>query len=152
MTIKKTDFKIQIIDATQTFKVRHPILRAGKSIETCRFVGDELETTFHFGIFTKNELVGVCSFLQNNHQSINKNKQYQLRGMAILKAYQGKGLGSIILSHGETFLKKRNTLALWCNAREVAVNFYERNGYQKFGNPFNIDDIGLHYLMYKNIK
>lgn len=96
-------------------------------------------------------MVGICSFFKNNHQSINENNQYQLRGMAILKAYQGEGLGTIILSYGETFLKKTNTRTVWCNAREVAVNFYKRNGYQIHGNAFYIKDIGLHYVMFKDL-
>lgn len=71
--------------------------------------------------------------------------------MAVLKAYQGKGLGKLLLVQGEKLLSEKNTKIIWCNAREVAVNFYKKSGYQIIGEPFNITDIGLHYTMYKTV-
>lgn len=131
--------------------VRHPVLRTGKPIATCVFEGDLLKTTIHFGIFKNTRLIGVCSFFKNPNPNITEKHQYQLRGMAVLKAYQGKGLGKIILQFGEQLLKEKNTKLVWCNAREVALNFYKKNGYQIIGEPFNIKDIGLHYMMYKTL-
>lgn len=97
-------------------------------------------------------MIGVSSFFKNHHPSISKENQYQLRGMAILKEHQGKGIGNIILNYGEKFLKEKNIDIIWCNAREVAINFYKRNGYIIIGEPFTIKDIGLHYVMYKTQK
>lgn len=71
--------------------------------------------------------------------------------MAVLKTFQGKSLGKIILKHGETLLIEKNTTTIWCNAREIAVNFYRKCGYQTIGESFNIKDIGKHYTMYKNL-
>ena len=94
-------------------------------------------------------MIGICSFYKNSHPDISETSQYQLRGMAILKAHQGKGIGKIILTHGEQLLKVQHVKIIWCNAREIAVNFYKKNGYQTIGQSFNIKDIGLHYVMYK---
>ena len=69
--------------------------------------------------------------------------------MAILNEFQGKGLGHQILHFGEQLLKKKNTKIVWCNAREVALNFYSKNGYEIIGRPFNVESIGLHFIMYK---
>ncbi|MGB5418163.1 GNAT family N-acetyltransferase [Algibacter sp.] len=113
------------------------------------FDGDNLETTIHLGIFIDTKIVGICSFFKNQNTNLQNVSQYQLRGMAVLKTHQGKNLGKIILKHGEQLLKEKNTKIIWCNAREVAVPFYEKTGYQITGNPFNISDIGLHYMMWK---
>lgn len=129
--------------------MRHPILRAGKPFESCVFDGDNHETTLHLGIYLKDKLIGVCSFFQNSHNNIPQETQYQIRGMAIIKSFQGKGLGYKILNYGENLLKEKNTRTIWCNAREVALHFYKQNGYQILGDPFPIGDIGLHYVMYK---
>ncbi|XMO88452.1 GNAT family N-acetyltransferase [Algibacter sp. AS12] len=110
---------------------------------------DDLKTSFHFGLFTNNNLIGVCSFFKNSNPNVPSTNQYQLRGMAILKTYQGQGFGKVILRHGEKFLGKKNIKMIWCNAREVAVPFYQNNNYMPIGNAFNIKDIGLHYVMYK---
>ena len=72
--------------------------------------------------------------------------------MAVLKCFQGKGLGYTLLNYAENFLKEKNVKIIWCNAREIALDFYKKNGYRIMGNPFNIGDIGLHFTMYKNLK
>lgn len=149
---KKTlKYSIKKITAKETFAVRHPVLRQGKPIESCMFDGDNLETTFHLGIFHKDKLVGISSFLMSKHPLLSQEFQYQLRGMAVLNAYQNLGLGKLILNHGENLLKKQNIQIVWCNAREKAVNFYKKNDYKIIGLPFDIKDIGKHFVMYKTL-
>jgi GNAT superfamily N-acetyltransferase len=143
------NYTIKTINASETYSVRQPVLRDGKPIETCMFDGDNLQTTFHLGLYITNELVGICSLFKNNHPLIANASQYQLRGMAILNTYQGLGLGTLILSHGETLLKQQGIPVIWCNARVKATEFYNKMGYKIIGEPFDIKDIGLHYCMYK---
>jgi GNAT superfamily N-acetyltransferase len=149
--INSTNYKIKQISVQEAYGVRHPVLRKGKPLESCAFNGDFLDTTLHFGIFDKEALLGICSLLKNTTPLISTKTQYQLRGMAILKPYQNKGLGGILLKHVENILTAQNIELIWCNARESAVHFYKKNGYNIAGNPFNIKDIGLHYVMYKNL-
>lgn len=145
-------YAIKHISAIETYNVRQPVLRNGKPIESCVFDGDNLDTTFHLGIYdATDKLIGVCSFFKNNHKLLSEALQYQLRGMAILDEYQGLGLGTIILTHGETLLKNQSTEIIWCNARENATTFYKKIGYQIIGDSFDIKDIGLHYSMYKTL-
>ncbi|CAH8283845.1 acetyltransferase (GNAT) family protein [Mariniflexile fucanivorans] len=143
------NYTINQITSTETYLVRQPVLRSGKPIESCIFDGDDLNTTFHLGIYSENKLVGVCSFFKNNQPLITETFQYQLRGMAVLNEYQGLGLGQLILTYGENLLKKRNIQTIWCNAREKAIEFYKKTGYHIIGEPFLIKDIGLHYIMNK---
>lgn len=150
-SIQTTHYHIKIINSEETHQIRHPVLRAGKSIDSCVFEGDNHETTIHLGLYINTKIIGICSFFKNNNKNIFQEHQYQLRGMAILKEFQGKGLGSTILSYGEIFLKEKKTKTIWCNAREVALHFYKQNGYQVIGNPFNIENIGIHNVMYKNL-
>ena len=145
------NYTIKHISATEAYTVRHPVLRKGKPIDSCVFDGDNLSSTFHLGVFIDNKLIGVCSFFKYNHQLLTEEFQYQLRGMAVLNTYQNKGLGNVILNYGETLLKEKNMNVIWCNAREKALNFYKKMGYESIGEPFNIKDIGLHYVMWKKL-
>lgn len=145
------NYTIKQITAIDTYKIRQAILRPGQPIETCYFVGDNLETTYHLGLFSKKKLIGVNSFFKNSNPLFPERSQYQLRGMAVLKNQQAQGLGQAILKHGEQMLKSMNANLIWCNAREVAIHFYAKNGYQVIDSPFNIKDIGLHCVMYKRI-
>lgn len=145
------NYSIKKISAKETYIVRHPVLRQGKSIESCVFDDDNLDTTFHLGIFNKDKLVGVSSFLMSKHPLLTEKLQYQLRGMAVLNEYQNLGLGKLILNHGENLLKKQNIQIVWCNAREKAMNFYKQNDYKIMGLPFDIKDIGKHFVMCKTL-
>lgn len=140
---------IKKITALETYSVRQPVLRKGRSIDSCRFDGDDLSTTFHLGIFSDNKLAGIATFLENTNKLFTEKKQFQLRGMAILKEYQKKGLGELLLKEGEAIILKKNGDRLWFNARELAVSFYKKNGFNIFGSAFNIPEIGLHYKMTK---
>ena len=103
------------------------------------------------GIYLENNIIGVCSFFNNSHDTLSDKNQYQLRGMAILKSHQKKGLGKKLIRFGEHLLQQKNVDLVWCNAREIAINFYKNNDYSIINKPFNIADIGLHYMMYKSL-
>lgn len=147
----KEDYQVKQILAKETYLVRHPILRTGKPLETCAFSGDDLPSTIHLGLFNNSSIIGVASFMKNNKNEFFKKSQYQLRGMAIIETFQGKGLGKMLLRKGEQLLKDKKTGLIWCNARIKAINFYKRNGYKITGVPFEIPEIGEHYIMYKLI-
>ncbi len=143
---------IKEIAALETFPVRHPVLRAGKPIESCHFTGDELETTKHFGLFENDELAGIVTILETKSDLFEDENQFQLRGMAVLEKHQKKGFGEKLLEVAENYAKKQNVGLIWMNAREIAVGFYERNGYKKAGNLFEISGVGPHYVMCKFFK
>lgn len=143
--------KIQNISSESTFIVRNPVLREGKPVESCRFEGDDLETTFHFGLFIDEKLIGVISLFKNKNAIFNIENQFQIRGMAVLQEHQKKGYGALLVKHCEAFLIDQKCNLIWFNARENAVLFYKKLGYNKIGSPFSIADIGIHYIMKKEI-
>jgi GNAT superfamily N-acetyltransferase len=145
--MKKIIFKE--INYLDTFPVRSPVLRQGKPIETCFFLGDDAVSTTHFGLFTENKLIGVASVFTINNENFAQKNQLQLRGMAILKEYQSSGFGKLLLEEIFNFIKINQTELLWFNARDTAVPFYEKLGCIKKGASFEIPEIGAHFLMYK---
>ncbi|MCZ8332028.1 MAG: GNAT family N-acetyltransferase [Flavobacterium sp.] len=96
--------KIEEITFQETFSVRHPVLRAGKPIESCHFDGDDLTSTKHFGIFIDNTLVGVTSLFMQDHSFFNHKIQMQMRGMAVLNSHQKQGFGEKLLAACENYL------------------------------------------------
>ena len=137
------------INYFDTFPVRSAVLRKGKPIETCFFLGDEAIDTTHFGLFIENSLIGVASLFKKNNENFDQKNQFQLRGMAILKEYQSSGFGKLLIEEIFNFIKINQTELLWFNARETAVSFYEKQGCIKKGASFEIPEIGAHFLMYK---
>jgi GNAT superfamily N-acetyltransferase len=140
---------IKQIAALETFPVRHPVLRAEKTIESCHFDGDNLETTTHFGLFDKNNLIGVISIFEAKNNLFVKEKQYQIRGMAVLEQYQKKGFGEMLILNSEKHCIGQNANLIWFNARKEAIGFYEKMRYKVKGLPFQIKGVGEHVVMFK---
>lgn len=141
--------QIRQISASEIIIVRHPVLRKGRSIESCVFKGDQEKTTFHFGYFENEKIIGVVSLFESKNGTFIVEKQFQIRGMAVLENHQKKGIGNALIVHCEKFATKQKAALIWFNAREKAVPFYIKMGFQISGTPFEIDTIGIHYLMYK---
>ena len=144
-----SEIKVKKITYLDTFPVRSAVLRQGKPIETCFFLGDDAEDTTHFGLFKDNKLIGVASIFKFNNEYFEQKNQFQLRGMAVLNEYQGFGFGNIILEEVCKFVETKNADVLWFNARENAVKFYQNFGFCTQGDSFEIPEIGTHSLMFK---
>ena len=144
------NFQIKPITAAETYPVRHPVLRAGQNLASCKMEGDDLPETYHFGGYLDEKLAGVASFMAEPNAHF-VGAQYRLRGMAVLSEHQNTGTGKELLLYGEQFLKDQNIDLLWFNARVDAFPFYKKMGYTVIGTPFEIEPIGTHYLMFKKL-
>jgi ribosomal protein S18 acetylase RimI-like enzyme len=142
---------IKEIPSKETYIVRQPVLRKGKPIESCIFEGDDLETTHHFGLYNNQDLTGIISLFDKINPIFAEKSQAQIRGMAVLETHQKKGFGEALVMHCETYCNENKVDLIWFNARTAAVGFYRKMGYQPLGEPFDIKDVGEHYLMFKKL-
>jgi len=142
--------QIKKISAEETYDVRLTVLRKNIPLPY-EFNGDFEKDTFHLGAFSADKLIAVSSFMKTSNKKIN-GSQYQLRGMATLEAFQGLGTGKLMMEHAFKLLKGLNISYLWCNARVIAVPFYEKSGMKTIGEPYNIEFIGTHYVMVKRLN
>ena len=140
---------ISKITSISTYSVRQVVLRKGKPIESCYFNGDDDVNTVHFGLFQDQELIGVVSVYQVQNPEFIENNQFQIRGMAILPEFQGKGFGEKLLKEAEKHCWKEQADLIWFNARERAISFYKKSGYEIIGKSFYITDVGTHFVMHK---
>ena len=143
---------IKKINALNTIPLRHLVLRAGKPVESCRFEGDELPSTFHLGYFNEDALIGIISVFENNNPKFPEEKQFQIRGMAVSPLHQGLGIGAKLVQSAEKEIAKKRGEIIWFNARTSASEFYVKLNYMISGGVFDIKDVGLHYLMFRKIN
>lgn len=143
-------YDLRTITAEETWPVRHPVLRKGRPLEDVYMEADEQESTFHLGVFFKETIVGVASFMDDAHPDF-EGPQSRLRGMAVLPEFRKRGLAAALLVRGETLLRERRRTTLWFNARLVALNFYKEMGYDTVGTEFDIPLVGPHFVMKKNL-
>jgi len=143
---------IKFITADDILPIRNEILREGKlTLDQCRFTGDDHPDSFHLGYFAGEQLVCVASFHPQGYAEF-AGKGYQLRGMATLKDFQGKGLGTQLVNFAIVYLRGQKANYIWCNARQVAVSFYANVGFEVVSKEFDIPGIGPHFAMYLKIQ
>ncbi|MBL7471687.1 GNAT family N-acetyltransferase [Robertkochia sediminum] len=146
------NYHLRLVDKSTVLEVRHPVLRSGRPPESAVFNGDELATTFHLGAYYESRLVGVATLMLTGRPGKQEDGVYQLRGMAIIDEYRGKGVGGALLNKAENEVVARGGDLIWMNAREKAVGFYKRAEYRTIGPLFDIPKIGPHFYMEKSLN
>ncbi|MVN20636.1 GNAT family N-acetyltransferase [Mucilaginibacter arboris] len=143
---------IKFIPVEEILEVRNQVLREGKlKPDECRFPSDLNEGAFHLGNFGENQLLSIASFHPQNIEPYT-GKGYQLRGMATVPGFQGKGYGNQILNFAIVYLRRQKVNYLWCNARKKALNFYAGIGFEIISDEFDVPGIGPHHVMYLKIQ
>lgn len=144
--------EIKQIEAAESIEIRSQVLRPGQAISACIYPHDNDEESFHLGAYFDGKLVSIVSFYLENHPNFKEEGQYRFRGMATLPNYRGKGLARAMLSEAFKKIKLIKSPLVWCNARILAVNLYEKLGMEIASEQFDIPGIGPHYLMIKKIN
>ncbi|MEO8794161.1 MAG: GNAT family N-acetyltransferase [Daejeonella sp.] len=137
---------VKFVVTADVLPLRNIVLRDNKGIEFCHFDGDNDPATFHLAKEKDGIIYSVASFHDVNHPEIN-GKGWQLRGMATLPEFQGKGAGKAIVKFAAEHLKELNVDYIWCNARKNALPFYLSCGFEIISQEFQIEGIGPHYQM-----
>ena len=89
-----------------------------------------------FGINVDSKWVGSCQY-----QLFPEIKTAKMRQVAILKSFQGKGLGKILISESEKSIIKLGMNKVTCHARETAIPFYETLHYNCISELF--EEVGI---------
>ncbi|WP_179414461.1 GNAT family N-acetyltransferase [Mucilaginibacter sp. E4BP6] len=142
---------IKFIKSTDILNIRNIVLRDSKlTPDECRFPTDEIDGAFHLGYYDGDTLATVVSLHPQNYGEHVENG-YQLRGMATLAKYRGKGFGKLIVDYAVNYLQQKQADYIWCNARKVASKFYQDSGFEIISDEFEIKGIGPHYVMRRKL-
>ena len=126
---------IQTIPLNAALNIRHAVLWPDQPRDFSRVAGDA--DALHLGIYDKDLLICVASLYQTENG-------LRLRKFATLFAHQGKGHGSAMMRHAIDHCKIAGHPRLWLSARETAMPFYRRFGFEPFGTP--MEKAGIPYL------
>jgi predicted GNAT family N-acyltransferase len=131
------DIHIRPMTSLEVRPLRFEVLRAGMVNQTVHFDGDDDPTTIHLGAFDQDQNnVGVSTWMQRPFPLAEKHKALQLRGMATAVNVQGQGIGALLLVAGQSHGREIGAHLIWANARDAALNFYNRHGYSTVGEGF----------------
>jgi len=128
----------------QYFHLRWRILRKPWGQAEGSEQDDNESSAYHVMAVENNKTVGVARLEFFNNTA-------QLRYMAVDDAYQKQGIGRSIILHMEKYAKENNAQTLFLNAREIAVGFYERQGYKVTEKSYLLFGSIQHFKMMKKL-
>ena len=120
--------------------------------EDCNIEIDQRADAIHLGAFYDGQIISVCSLFEMKKERLNFATQYRLRAMATNPNFRGKSVGKQLVEKAIEIIKEKGYEVLWCDARKVALGFYEKCGFSVKGDFYQVKNIGLHKLMYFPLK
>lgn len=128
------------------YRLRYQTLRAPWGEPEGSERADDDATAIHALLLDDaGEAIGVCRLHLNTPQ------EGQLRFMGIRADQQGKQLGKHLLDYLEERARELGAKRMTLQAREKAVNFYRRNGYEVIEKTYILFGSIQHYRMAKQL-
>lgn len=126
--------------------MRLRVLRPSQTMAETVYEGDDLPDTVHLAAFDGDRVVGIASLYREDRAG-GPAGGWRLRGMATEPDVRGLGYGAAVLSASVDRAAAAGGTELWCNAREAAIGFYRRAGFEVVSGPFDVAGIGAHVVM-----
>ncbi|MFA6058425.1 MAG: GNAT family N-acetyltransferase [Taibaiella sp.] len=126
----------------QVIDLRQRVLRAPLGLD---IHNDDLEAEIEqiIFIYEKDNVVKGCVLLQQYDADT-----FKLRQMAVDTTEQGKGIGMELVNAADLYAVNFGKSRIMLHARETAIPFYEKLGYEVIGEP--LTEVGLpHRIMEK---
>ena len=123
------------ITAEETHPVRLAVLRADTPTKEVAFAEDHAPGAVHLGVRIDGVLVATSTWIPRDAPD-GTSPAVQLRGMATAGHLQGTGIGALLIAAGRDHARSIGAVAVWANARDRALAFYDREGFAVVGEGF----------------
>lgn len=129
------------------YQLRWQLLRAPWNQPEGSEVDDIEEQCFHLMAIDENaQVIGVARL------QFNSDDEAQIRYMAVAGAYERQGIGRELVNAMETYVVESARRKIVLDAREPAVGFYQKLGYEVSEKSYLLFDEIQHFRMKKNIN
>ncbi len=135
--------------------LRLSVLRDGTPSQNPRYDEDDLDGTVHFAVRDRDnegEIIATSTWLVRPWAQDPTAIAVQLRGMAVAKHCQGRGLGGLVLTRGIRYAQELGATYVWARARDSAIYFYELHEFTVVGAEFIDESSGVsHHLVVHSV-
>lgn len=128
------------------FNLRYEVLRAPWNQPRGSERNDGDETAEHFAFFEDDEIIGV------GRLDFTENLGSQIRFMAVDSRFQVRGIGRQLMQHMEEIARNKGCKETILHAREIALPFYEKLGYDITEKSHLLFGEIQHFLMIKHYE
>jgi len=146
-----SEFEVRVIAPQDTYELRRALLRPHQRLNEMTWPADEHPDTLHAGGYRGESLVGIGTIHLQSMPGSTEAESWRLRGLAVDHGHRGYGLGAMLLhdliEHAATAAGRM----VWANATATSFGFFEHHGFRRRGEPFELPEIGPHYVVYAEI-
>jgi GNAT superfamily N-acetyltransferase len=139
----------RVVPPEVTLDLRHRVLRPHQTKEEVRAHGDGRPG---IAVFEDDVVVACASVRDEPMPGDPREGDWRLRGMATDPEARGMGYGGVALRAAIDYAYERGARRIWCNARTVALGFYEHHGFTTAGEEFVIAGAGPHYIAFIDLS
>jgi len=143
--------RLEEVSAARTLSLRCAVLRPAMVPDEALFSGGMPEGARHFAAIDGKCIVGVCFIVPASAPFDAAKRAWMLRGMAVEPPLQGQGIGGSLVRHVLALAEEEQVEILWFNARRISVGFYAKLGFHKWGEEFDIPNVGPHLVMFRTL-
>ncbi|WP_122646838.1 GNAT family N-acetyltransferase [Enterococcus mediterraneensis] len=122
-------------------KIRYQVFVKEQGVQLEREIDKDEAYAVHFVLYEDNEALATVRLLPVDETTM------KLQRMAVKKEARHRGLGNIIIAEAEKFAKQQGFTTIKLGAQLTAQEFYEKMGYQAYGEVFL--DAGIQHIAMK---
>ncbi len=143
---------VERCSTVEILPLRTAVLRDGTPSRDARYDEDDMNGTVHLAVRSDGDVVATSTWITRPWPHDELAAAVQLRGMAVAKHLQGRGLGSFLLAAGVCHAKELGAKYVWARARDSALYFYDRHGFVIVGDEFIDETSGFsHHLVVQSV-
>ena len=116
--------------------LRVRVLRKGTPFTHANYPEDEYADAVNFCIVREGRPVATSTWFAKECPEVPGTPAVQLKGMAVDDDLQGAGLGALLINRGLDHARSLGASLVWARARDSALYFYERRGFEVRGEGF----------------
>jgi GNAT superfamily N-acetyltransferase len=147
------ELSVELVAPERLHDLRRRVLRRGDPAAQVADPRDDEPTALHLAGVVDGEVVVCASLYREPYPPDPRDTDVQLRFMATDESRRGRGLGAEVLARGEAEAAARGARRLWANARDAALGFYARAGWDVVpGSAFVSAESGVpHHVIVKDL-
>lgn len=146
--LSETEVEQRLVPPSATSALRQAVLRPHQSLES---LAKSDEPNGHHLLRREGGATVAVGSVRAEPRVDGPGGGWRIRGMATAEAARGRGHGQEVLRGLMALAAERGAKELWCNARVGAAPFYEREGFERASERFELPNIGPHYLMVRAV-
>lgn len=120
-------------DLTDAYSIRQRVFVEDRGYHPEEEFDEQDQKVYHIVLYKDQKPIGTGRLFP--YTGIDREHAYRIGRVAILKEYQGQGLGRVLMKELEDFGRELGAEYFWLNAQDNAVEFYRHLGYQSLGVP-----------------